>query len=350
MITAKIVGAGGYGGVGITELILRHPNINIGCLVSLSDTGKLMSDVYPHLKGKCDIEIVSPDHISVNDKFDVVIYSTPDGVGMCTAEDDLNRGQRLLITVVILGSTILSKYEQYINFIGRKIIHKSPHLLNQTQYGLPELHNLDSNNTLIGNPGCFAASCLLALSPAVKNNLIDFSSIICDCKTGTSGAGKKVNSQLHYSFRYENMNAYRLSGHQHIIEIEQQLNLLSDKNINITFTAQLVPLCRGIMSICYGSLLEKNDLNDVVNIYKNFYTNSPFVRVLTKEEDSSLSDVRGTNFCNLIVDIDERTNKLRIISYIDNLMKGQAGNAMQVINKLFDFDDTLGLDVTSQYP
>ena len=104
------------------------------------------------------------------------------------------------------------------------------------------------------------------------------------------------------------------------------------------------------MSICYGSLLEKNDLNDVVNIYKNFYTNSPFVRVLTKEEDSSLSDVRGTNFCNLIVDIDERTNKLRIISYIDNLMKGQAGNAMQVINKLFDFDDTLGLDVTSQYP
>ena len=115
MITAKIVGAGGYGGVGITELILRHPNVSIGCMVSLSDTGKLMSDVYPHLKGKCDIEIVSPDHISVNDKFDVVIYSTPDGVGMCTAEDDLNRGAKVIDYSGDFRFNNMSKYEQYIN-------------------------------------------------------------------------------------------------------------------------------------------------------------------------------------------------------------------------------------------
>jgi len=350
MINAKIVGAGGYGGVGITELILRHPHVNIGCLVSLSDTGRLMSDVYPHLKGKCDIEIVSPDHDIVTNKYDVVIYSTPDGVGMGLAEDDLNRGAKVIDYSGDFRFNDINKYNQYINFIGKDIQHQSSHLLEKTKYGLPELHNIDNNNTLIGNPGCFAVSCILALSPAIKNNMINLDSIICDCKTGTSGAGKKINNQLHYSSRYENMNAYRLSGHQHIIEIEQQLNLLANKDINITFTAQLVPLCRGIMSVCYGSLIEKNNFDDILNVYKKFYANSPFIRVMSKDNNSSLTDVRGSNYCNLVVDIDERTNRLRIISYIDNLMKGQAGNAMQVLNKLFNFDEKLGLDITSQYP
>ena len=350
MITAKIVGAGGFGGVGITELILRHPEIEIGCLVSLSDTGKLMSDVYPHLKGACDIQIVSPDDPSVLNKYDVVIYSTPDGVGMKYAEYDLKNGAKVIDYSGDFRFNTLQKYNQYIDFIGKDLKHLSPELLVKTQYGLPEIHEINHKNELIGNPGCFAVSCILALVPAVKNSLIDLNSIICDCKTGTSGAGKKINYQLHHPNRYENMNAYRLTGHQHIIEIEQELNLHSNNDIKITFTAQLVPLCRGIMSVCYANLDEKNDIKSIYNIYKDFYKSSSFIRVFDNKYNASLTDVRGSNFCNLIIDIDERTNKLRIISYIDNLMKGQAGNAMQVLNHIFGYNPDTALNLTSQYP
>ncbi len=350
MIKAKIVGAGGYGGVGITELILRHPHIEIGCLVSLSDTGRLMSDVYPHLKGACDQVIVSPDDEIINDKFDIVIYATPDGVGMNYAKKDLELGAKVIDYSGDFRFNTIEKYNQYINFIGKEINHRSSDILSKTQYGLPELHHLSSDNLLIGNPGCFAISCILALAPAVKNNLINLNTIICDCKTGTSGAGKKINAQLHHPNRYENMNAYKLTGHQHIVEIEQQLGFLSNKDIKITFTAQLVPLCRGIMSVCYADLNKILDLKEAIDVYQKFYANDGFIRIQGIEQASSITDVRGSNYCNLTVDIDQRTQKLRIISYIDNLMKGQAGNAMQVINHLFNFDPSTGLDITSQYP
>lgn len=350
MITAKIVGAGGYGGVGITELILRHPHIEIGCLVSLSDTGKLMSDVYPHLKGACDQIIVSPDDSSVNNKYDLVIYATPDGVGMHTACNDIKMGSKVIDYSGDFRFNTIEKYNQYINFTNKKINHESPQLLSKTKYGLPELHHLNNENNLIGNPGCFAISCILALAPAVKNNLIDIKTIICDCKTGTSGAGKKINTQLHYPNRYENMNAYRLSGHQHVVEIEQELSQLSNEDITITFTAQLVPLCRGIMSVCYADLKNLQDIQSVIEIYQKFYPENGFIRIQDINQSASITDVRGSNYCNLTIDIDQRTNKLRIISYIDNLMKGQAGNALQVANHLFDFAPSTGLNITSQYP
>ena len=350
MIKAKIVGAGGYGGVGITELILRHPNIEICCLVSLSDTGRKISEVYPHLQGACDQIIVSPDHPSVSEKYDVVIYSTPDGVGMKYAENDLNNGSKVIDYSGDFRFNSIDKYNEYINFIGKDLKHISPNLLSKTQYGLPEIHEINEKNQLIGNPGCFAVSCILALVPAVKNNLIEANSIICDCKTGTSGAGKKINSQLHHPNRYENMNAYRLSGHQHIIEIEEELNLFSNKDIKITFTAQLVPLCRGIMSVCYADLIDTISYQSILEIYNEFYKSSNFVRIFNNSHNASITDVRGSNFCNIVIDIDKRTGKLRIISYIDNLMKGQAGNAMQVLNHMFGYEPTTGLNITSQYP
>ena len=350
MIKAKIVGAGGYGGVGITELILRHPNIEIGCLVSLSDTGKKMSDVYPHLRGVCDQIIVSPDDPSVFEKYDVVIYSTPDGVGMKYAELDLNNGSKVIDYSGDFRFSSIDKYKEYINFTGKNLKHLNPVLLSKTQYGLPEIHEINEKNQLIGNPGCFAVSCILALVPAVKNNLIQFNSIICDCKTGTSGAGKKIDAQLHHPNRYENMNAYRLTGHQHIIEIEQELNLFSNEEIKITFTAQLVPLCRGIMSVCYADLNDKISYQSILELYNEFYKSSNFVRIYDNTYKAAITDVRGSNFCNLVIDLDRRTRKLRIISYIDNLMKGQAGNAMQVLNHIFGYEPTTGLNITSQYP
>ena len=347
MIKAKIVGAGGYGGVGMTELLLQHPHVEIGCLVSLSDTGRAMSDVFGHLKGLCDEVIVSPEDPKAQEAYDVVIFSTPDGVGMQQVEAELAKGAKVIDYSGDFRFNTAERYSAYAEFIGRDPQHASAHLLAQTQYGLPELHTLSSDQSLIGNPGCFAISAILALAPAVQAGLIDLSTIICDGKTGVSGAGKKLNAAFHFPNRYDNMNAYRLSGHQHLVEIEQELGLLCNEEIKLTFTAQVVPLCRGIMSTCYAQL-HTVDPKAVLEAYEHFYADHAFVRV--SDVPSSTADVRGTNYCNLSVDVDERTGRLRVISHIDNLMKGQAGNAVQVLNHLFGWAPSTALERPGQYP
>lgn len=349
MIKAKIVGAGGYGGVGIAELLLRHPETEIGCLVSLSDTGRKMSDVFPHLRGFCDEVIVSPDDPQTKEAFDVVFFSTPDGVGMQGAEAELERGARVIDYSgdFRFGST--EQYAEYANFIGLDPAHKSPALLTETVYGLPELHEIGDTQMLVGNPGCFAVSCILGLAPAAAAGIIDLKSIICDCKTGVSGAGKKPSAAFHYPNRYDNMNAYKLAGHQHMVEIEQELGVLAAEEVRITFTAQVVPVCRGILSSLYATLGGQT-ADEVVEIYREFNKNNPFVRVQGAGTPASIADVRGTNYCNLTVDVDARNNRLRVISHIDNLMKGQAGNALQNMNLMFGLDAGTGLALPGQYP
>ena len=349
MIKAKVVGAGGYGGVGITELLLRHPEAEIGCLVSLSDTGRKMSDVFPHLRGFCDEVIVSPEDPKTKEAYDVVFYSTPDGVGMQSAEAEIERGSKVIDYSGDFRFGTTEQYAEYANFIGLDPVHKAPALLTETVYGLPELHEIDSNQSIVGNPGCFAVSCILGLAPAVAAGIIDTKSIICDCKTGVSGAGKKPNPAFHYPNRYDNMNAYKLTGHQHVVEVEQELSALGDEEVQITFTSQVVPVCRGIMSSLYATL-DGQTADEVVEIYREFNKNNPFVRVQDAQTPASIADVRGTNYTCLTVDVDKRNNRLRVISHIDNLMKGQAGNALQNMNLMFGLDSGTGLAFPGQYP
>ena len=349
MIKAKIVGAGGYGGVGITELLLKHPEVEIGCLVSLSDTGRKMSDVFPHLRGFCDDVIVSPDDPKTQEDYDVVFFSTPDGVGMQSAEAELARGAKVIDYSGDFRFATAERYAEYANFIGLDPVHKAPALLAKTIYGLPELHDITSAQNLVGNPGCFAVSCILGLAPAVAAGVIDTKSIICDCKTGVSGAGKKPSPAFHYPNRYDNMNAYKLAGHQHVVEVEQELGLLGEKDVQITFTAQVVPVCRGIMSSLYATL-NGQKADEILEIYKDFNKNNTFIRIQDANTPASIADVRGTNYCSLTVDVDERNNRLRVISHIDNLMKGQASNALQNMNLMFGFEDGMGLAFPSQYP
>jgi N-acetyl-gamma-glutamyl-phosphate reductase len=349
MIKAKIVGAGGYGGVGITELLLKHPEVEIGCLVSLSDTGRKMSDVFPHLRGFCDDVIVSPDDPKTKEQYDVVFFSTPDGVGMQSAEAELASGAKVIDYSGDFRFGSVERYAEYANFIGLDPIHKAPALLPETVYGLPELHDIDSSQSIVGNPGCFAVSCILGLAPAIDAGAIDSKSIICDCKTGVSGAGKKPNAAFHYPNRYDNMNAYKLAGHQHVVEVEQELGLLGDDDVQITFTAQVVPVCRGIMSSLYATL-NGQKAEEILEIYKDFNKNNNFVRIQDAKTPASIADVRGTNYCSLTVDVDERNNRLRVISHIDNLMKGQAGNALQNMNLMFGLDSGMGLAFPGQYP
>lgn len=352
MITARVIGASGYGGVGIIELLLGHPNVKIAGLVSLTDVGVPISHIYPHLTGACDMVVTAPTDASVKQPVDVVFMATPDGVGMKMAPELLASGAKLVDYSGDFRFNTPESYAAYASRIGRDTLHAAPELLPEAVYGVPELHRgkISSKQRIVGNPGCFAVSCILGLAPAVKQGLIEPYSAICDCKTGVSGAGKKLNASFHYPARYENMNAYKLAGHQHVCEIERELSLQAGLDIRVTFTAQVVPVCRGILSSLYGQLKADTKVEEVIALYREFYKDSPFVRIYDRNASIGTVHVRGTNYCNLIVDVDDRTRKLRVIAHIDNLVKGQAGSALQNMNLLFDLPETTGLTRVGMYP
>lgn len=351
-IKVCIIGAGGYGGCGAIELLTDHPGAEIAALIDKQDVGKAISDLYPHLKGFCDIPIIDPDDPDCPDNFDVVFYATPDGVGQKGAKKWIEKGIRVVDYSGDFRFDDPVVYKNYAERIGKTWEHASSELLSESVYGLPELHRKKIKGTnIVGNPGCFAVSCILGLAPAISESLIDKNSIICDAKTGVSGAGKNPSSTFHYPARYEAMNAYKITGHQHVFEIERELSLLASDRIKITFTPHVVPLARGIMSTIYGDLTETNkSLGQIVDIYKKFYNNSVFVRVFGPEKMQTSTDVRGSNFCNLSINVDERTDKLIVVSLIDNLVKGQAGSAVQNMNIMFGLEETAGLLKPGRYP
>ena len=352
MIRAKVIGAGGYGGVGIIELLSGHPEVKLVSLVDVADAGAPISQLYPHLTGFCDMVILDPADPRAQEPVDVVFTATPDGVGMKLAPQILASGAKLVDYSGDFRFNSPESYAEYASRIGRETKHASPDLLPQAVYGLAELHRgeINAGRRLVGNPGCFAVSCILGLSPAARNGLVVPDSIICDCKTGVSGAGKKPSATFHYPSRYDHMNVYKLAGHQHVCEIERELSLQAGKAVAVTFTAQVVPVCRGIMSCLYGQLTRDVTAQEVMAVYRDFYKGSAFVRLFDRSASIGSMHVRGTNFCNLIVDVDARTRKLRVISHIDNLMKGQAGSALQNMNLLFGLPENAGLMRSGMYP
>ncbi len=351
-IKVGIVGAGGYGGCGAIEILSCHPHAEIKLLVAVHNVGTSISELYPHLTGFCDLSIMAPDDQNLPDDLDIIFFATPDGVGQKDAGKWLEKGVKVVDYSGDFRFNDTETYKGYAARIGIKGPHLSPELLPESVYGLPELHREEIvQKNLVGNPGCFAASCILGLSPAVKFGLIDPDSIICDAKTGVSGAGKTPSPSFHYPARYDAMNAYKISGHQHVFEIERELSVLSGKKITITFTPHVVPVCRGIMSTIYAQLEERQDLDTVKDAYRSFYSKDAFVRIFGPEKAVVSTDVRGSNFCNISVNTDTRTGKLIIVSFIDNLMKGQAGNAVQNMNIMFGLDETEGLaDRPAMYP
>lgn len=352
MFTAKIIGAGGYGGVGITELLLAHPEVQIKALVAKTDVGIKMSDLYPHLRGHCDLPILPPDDPAAREPADVVFFATPDGVAMVQARVELEAGAKVIDYSGDFRFRTPEQYAAYATCLGKPTEHKAPDLMAEAVYGLPELHRdqINSETRLVGNVGCFAIGVILGLAPAVKNRLVDFKSLICDCKTAVSGAGKKPSAGFHYPARYDQMNAYRLTGHQHVVEVEREMTALAGEEIRVTFTPQVVPACRGILSCIYGTLEDGVTVDQALDAYRAFHADNHFVRVLDRSVAVGTQDVRGSNYCNLIVDVDERTRRLRVISHIDNLVKGQAGNALQNMNLLLGLPETMGLDRPGSYP
>ncbi len=352
MIKAKIVGAGGYGGIGIAEMISGHPQAEIAALVDVDNAGTPISSIYPHLKGFVDNEICAPDSPEAQAPADVVFMATPDQVGMKLAPAEIEKGAKVIDYSGDFRFNSQEAYGDYASRLGINTEHAAPDLLEKSVYGVAELHRaeLTESTSIVGNPGCFAVSCILGLAPAMKNAIVDPAFIVCDCKTGVSGAGKNPAPTFHYPARYDHMNAYKLAGHQHVCEIERELGLLAGSDIKVTFTSQIVPVCRGIMSTLYASLPKAMTEEEVLSIYEAFYKDDQFVRVFNSTAPIGSPHVRGTNYCNLVVSVDSRTQRLRIVSYIDNLVKGQAGSALQNMNLIFGLPETTGLDRPGMYP
>ncbi len=352
MLRVKLVGAGGYGGIGMVELLHRHPEARLVALCDVEGVGKRLSDVWPYLAGFCDQPIVAPDSSEAREtEADVTVFATPDGVGQAAAPGEVAAGRRVLDYSGDYRFNSPALYAEYARRINRDPIHKAEALLGESVYGLTELHRGEiARARVVGNPGCFAMSCIMGLAPAVKEGLIEPQGIVCDCKTGVSGAGKKPAAGFHYPERYENASAYRLSGHQHVMEIERELSALAGHPVAITFTPQVVPLSRGILSTLYGRLAAGACQARVLDAYRTFYDAEPFVKVKGGAETTGTSDVRGSNRVIVTVACDERTGMFRVVSHIDNLVKGQAGSAVQNLNVMFGIEETRGLNFPPMHP
>lgn len=352
MTNVKIIGATGYGGLGMIEILLKHPEFRLVGIAATQEVGKPISAVWPYLEGYCDLPILAADYDAFRDlPADVVVSATPDGVGMTRAPAELAAGRKFLDYSGDFRFNSSELYAEYATRIGRDPVHKSPELLPEAVYGLSELHrSAIAGARLVGNPGCFAMSCILGLAPALKNRLVDPDGIVCDCKTAISGAGKKATQTYHYPERYDNMNAYRLGGHQHVMEIERELALQAGRDIRVTFTPQVVPMCRGILSVLYGRLPQGVGQQRILDCYRDAYAGDRFVLVADASRPAGTGDVRGSNRCLLTVAADERTGTFRVVSHIDNLVKGQAGSAAQNLNIMFGYPEDMGLDSPGPHP
>lgn len=339
MINIGIIGATGYAGVELLRIALRHPNIKIAALSSVSFEGRAISEVYPNLKDICD-EILT-DEDTVIEKSDVVFASLPHGLCEPLAKKCLEKN----VLFIDLGADFrLSDEADYHEWYG--LDYKESELHKVSAYCIPELHR-DALKTvkIIGNPGCYPTSIGLALAPALKNGIICTNSIIIDSKSGVTGAGRGLSQTTHYPDCNEAFSPYKVAAHRHTPEIEQTLSALAGEKLFVTFVPHLLPVNRGIVSTIYATLQTPTELDSIIQMYQTFYKNEPFVRVLKKGSIVNLKNVRMSNYCDISLHLDSRTGRLILVSAIDNMVKGAAGQAIQNMNIACGLPETAGLDM-----
>lgn len=339
MINIGIIGATGYAGVELLRIALRHPDVKVAALSSVSFEGKSISEVYPNLRDICDDVLADED--TVIEKSDVVFASLPHGLCEPLAQKCLNKGALF----IDLGADFrLHNEMDYNEWYG--LNYNEPELHRVSAYCIPELHReILKTAKIIGNPGCYPTGIGLALAPALKSGIIDLKSIIIDSKSGVTGAGRGLSQTTHYPDCNEAFSPYKIATHRHTPEIEQTLSELAGESLYVTFVPHLLPVNRGIISTIYASLKEIKTLEAIFDFYKDFYKDEPFVRVLDKGEVANLKNVRMSNYCDISLHLDPRTGRLIIVSAIDNMVKGAAGQAIQNMNIACGLPEIAGLDM-----
>lgn len=342
-----IVGANGYGGIELIRILRSHPKVTIEMLISYSSQGQQMTDQYPQLQNILEMPLEKLEENTVIDRVDILFFATPAGVAKEIAPFFVEAGIKC---IDLSGDFRLKDGELYREWYKNTPAKKE--FLNLAVYGLPELYRDDiKNKTFISNPGCYPTAALLGMIPVLKGNLINLSSpIIVDGKTGVSGAGRKPSQGVLFSEMSENTKAYKPGSHQHTPEIEQVLHDICGGATKVTFNPHLVPMTRGILCTIYLQLKDTPTNSEMVHLYREFYQEDYFVRVRSANKLPVTKEVYGTNFCDIGVSVDARTNMLTIVSVIDNLCKGAAGQAIQNMNLINGWNEQTGLDHIPVYP
>jgi len=338
MIRVGIIGATGYTGAELFRLLFRHGQVEITMVTSRQYEGKLLSDIYPAFRNITDILLEAYDLDKIREKCDLVFTALPHEVPMNIVPELIQAGVRV---VDLSADFRFSTQEYYENFYCP---HKAPEYIEQSVYGLSEVFTEKIESaSLIGNPGCYPTCSLIPLLPLAMNNLISVNDIIIDAKSGVSGAGRVASEGNHFCHVNENFKAYKVGSHRHRPEIEDVLTLLSGERAKVLFTPHLLPLTRGMLATIYLSGKTAGFEVTVRQTLMDFYKDSYFIRVLPEGQFPSISDVVGTNFCDIGFKYDENSERLIIVSVIDNLIKGASGQAVQNMNIMFGLNENEGL-------
>jgi N-acetyl-gamma-glutamyl-phosphate reductase len=339
-----IINVTGYVGVELARFLYRHPGVKLVCVTGRSAAGKKLGDVFPHLAGLGLTIEAEPGEV------DLVFSAMPHKESADAVIPLLKKGIKVIDNSADFRLKDAAEYQRWYG-----VAHPAPQLLKEAVFGLPELYRSKiASARLVANPGCYPTGAILALAPAVKEGLIE-PDIVVDSKSGVSGAGRTLSLQTHFSEVNEDVTAYALEGHRHLPEIIQELKFLSPKQkLSVTFIPHLIPMTRGILTTAYARLVSgkaaagEKGIKEIRQLYLDFYKGEPFVRIA--DSSPHTKHTWGNNLCLIYPTIDQRTGRLIVISAIDNLVKGAAGQAIQNMNIMLGLPETAGLDALAVYP
>jgi N-acetyl-gamma-glutamyl-phosphate reductase len=345
--TVGIIGASGYGGVQLVRLLLEHPEVEIAYLGGDSSAGKKFASLYPHLTNRVDLDVEEIDLARISDRCKIVFLGLPNGLACNIAPTLIAKGCKVLDLSADYRFRNLDTYTAWY-----KQERTDEEIATQAVYGLPELYrNQIEQSPLIGCPGCYPTATLLAISPLLKQGLILPETLIIDAKSGTSGGGRQAKINLLLAEADNSLGAYGVTNHRHTPEIEQICTELARQEVKVQFTPHLIPMVRGILSTVYATLRDPGLVReDLITIYNAFYRSSSFVNILPSGIYPQTKWACGTNLCHIGIEVDPRTGRVIVMSAIDNLIKGQAGQAIQCLNLMMGWEETLGLPQLSFYP
>jgi len=345
MVRAAIVGASGYTGAELTRILSRHPEVELVAVTSRKYAGKKLSQVFPHLKDVADIRCEDVSPLELAKRANCVFTAVPHQTAMDLVPVLLEGGCK----VVDLSADFRIHDEEVYQHWYQP--HTAAGYLPEAVYGLPELHREKIRGCrLVANPGCYPTSAILGLAPLLKNRLIDPTTLVIDSKSGTSGAGRGAQVGSLFCEVTDGFRAYKVAEHRHTPEIEQELSELYGESIVVSFTPHLLPMSRGILSTIYARCVKTLSQDELQNLYAAFYSSEYFVRVLDKGMVPATQYVRASNFCDIGLKYDSRTGRIIVLSSIDNLVKGAAGQAVQNMNIMFGLDEKTALQQVPVFP
>jgi N-acetyl-gamma-glutamyl-phosphate reductase len=336
MIKVGIVGGTGYTGVELLRLLARHPQVELIAITSRKEAGMKVADMFPNLRGRVGLAFSTPEEAGL-DKCDVVFFATPNGVAMQQTRALLDAGVKVIDLAADFRIKDVKEWESWY-----KMEHACPDLVGEAVYGLPEVNREAIRKArLIANPGCYPTATQLGFLPLIENGLVDTSHLVADCKSGVSGAGRKAETHILFAEAADNFKAYAVPGHRHLPEIRQGLSFAAGHSVGLTFVPHLIPLIRGIHATLYAKLTKDADLQA---LYEKRYASEPFVDVLPAGSHPETRSVRGANVCRIALHRPQGGDVVVVLSVIDNLVKGAAGQAVQNMNLLFGFPETTAID------